>query len=224
MVLTGELKMLNKEKAVLTELRNIQKCNENWENNIGRVGDKLNEKYTANIQSKALWIIGEMGLKYPLQVEPYIKKIAPYLKNSNPKLRERALNALGRIGRADKNLIIPYLGEIMKMRKDDVGDVRLAFVWACENIATNAPELFSENLEIYYELMSDSNERVRIEAPEMFRVVGKRKPESVKPYLEKLEFIAKNDEHPVVRVHCTGAVRITKNALEKSRAESNEKN
>ena len=64
------------------------------------------------------------------------------LEDEHPKIRERAVNALGRIGRADKNLIIPYLDKIMKMRKDQADDVRLAFVWACENIATNAPELF----------------------------------------------------------------------------------
>lgn len=161
-------------------------------------------------------MIGEMGLKYPNKVEPYIEKIASYLKNKNPKLRERSLNALGRIGRADRDLITPHLDEIMEMRDDESGDVRLAFIWACENIATNAPELFCEKLEIYYDFLSDSYEKVRIEAPEMFRVIGKRKPEYVKPYLEKLEFIAQNDEHPIVRVHCTGAVRITKKALEKS--------
>ncbi len=65
--------------------------------------------------------------------------IAFCLDDEHSKIRERAVNALGRIGRADKNLIIPYFDKIMKMRKDQVDDVRLAFVWACENIATNAP-------------------------------------------------------------------------------------
>lgn len=100
------------------------------------------------------------------------------------------------------------------MRKDDIGDVRLAFVWACENIATNAPELFCEEMNMFYEMIQDKYVRVRIEAPEIFRVVGKRKPEYVKPYLEKLQWIAENDSHPVVRIHSSGAVRITKKALE----------
>ena len=90
---------------------------------------------------------------------------------------------------------------------------RQRFVWACENIATNAPELFCEELNLFYEMISDSREKVRIEAPEMFRVIGKRKPECVKPYLDKLQFIADNNEHPVVRIHCEGAIRITKKAL-----------
>lgn len=204
------------EAKILSKLKKIQKCKEEWKNNIDDVAEKLNGNYSINIQSKALWMIGEMGLKYPNKVEPYIGKIASYLKNSNPKLRERSLNALGRIGRANRDLVTPHLDEIMEIRDDESGDVRLAFIWACENIATNAPELFCEKLEIYYDFLSDSYEKVRIEAPEMFRVIGKRKPEYVKPYLEKLEFIAQNDEHPIVRVHCTGAVRITKKALEKS--------
>ena len=88
-----------------------------------------------------------------------------------------------------------------------------------ENIATNAPELFCEKLDIYYDMIGDSNEKVRIESPELFRVVGKRKPMCVKPYLDKLQWVAQNDEHRVVRIHCAGAVRITENALSKYNAD-----
>ena len=56
--------------------------------------------------------------------------------------------------------------------------------------------------------------RVRIEAPEMFRVMGKRKPQYIKPYLEKLQWFVDNDTNPVVRIHSVGAVRITKKVLE----------
>ena len=117
-------------------------------------------------------------------MQPYIAEIAAYLGSDNPKLRERAVNALGRIGRADKTLILPFFDLLMSMRSDMSDEVRLAFVWACENIATNAPELFCDTLELFYELISDKSERVRIEAPEMFRVMGKRLPHSVEPYLE----------------------------------------
>ena len=55
--------------------------------------------------------------------------------------------------------------------------------------------------------------RVRIEAPEMFRVMGKRKPQYIKPYLETLQWFADNDTHPVVRIHSAGAVRITKKSI-----------
>lgn len=202
------------EKEILNELREIQKNKQNWKSNIDKVGEKLNEECPVNVRAKALWILGEMGLRHPQQVEPYVGRIAGYLEDDHPKLRERSINALGRIGRADINLIMPYFDELMKTRKDKSGRVRLSFVWACENIATNAPELFCEKLDIFCDMIDDSYEKVRIEAPEMFRVVGKRKPMCVKPYLEKLEWVSQNDEHPVVRIHCAGAVRITNNALD----------
>jgi len=104
----------------------------------------------------------------------------------------------------------------MEMRRDSVSDVRLAFVWACENIATNAPELFCKKLDLFYEMIQDKGESVRIEAAEMFRVMGKRKPEYVKPYLEKLQWFVDNDVHPIVRIHSAGAIRITKRALKES--------
>ncbi len=208
--------MLEKdEKETLNELREIQKNKESWKCNIDDVAEKLNEGYSVNVKAKALWILGEMGLRYPQQVDVHVERIAGYLESDYPKLRERSINALGRIGRADKELIIPYFNKLMKTRKDEMGNVRLAFVWACENIATNAPELFCEKLDIYYDMIGDSNEKVRIESPEMFRVVGKRKPLCVKPYIEKLQWVAQNDKNRVVRIHCAGAVRITENALSK---------
>lgn len=203
----------SKDNEILDELRNIQKNKENWKDNIGNVAIYLNERYSVKVRAKALWVMGEMGLIYPDEVEKYVDDIAAYMEDDHFKLRERSVNAIGRIGRADKNLIIPYFDKLMKTRSDETENVRLSFIWACENIATNAPELFLDKLEIFFEMISDSGQKVRIEAPEMFRVIGKRKPESVKPYLKKLEYIAENDEHPVVRIHCEGAIRITKKVL-----------
>ena len=204
------------EKAVLNELKNLTRNKEAWKTNIDNVAEKLNEDYSIAVKAKSLWLLGEMGLRYPIEIECHVEDIISYLDDDNPKLRERSVNAIGRIGRADKNPIIPYLDKLMKMRYDESENVRHAFIWACENIATNAPELFCEKLEIFHEMISDSSQKVRIEAPEMFRVIGKRKPEYVKPYLEKLEWIAANDENPTVRIHSAGAVRITKKALKES--------
>lgn len=192
----------------------LTKSKEKWEVAIDDVAKGLSEKYSSAITAKVLWLLGEMGLKYPLRVQEYIGKIANYLENNNPKLRERAVNAIGRIGRADKNLVLPYLDKLMKMVEDEADNVRLSFIWACENIAMNAPELFCENLKLFYKLMQDKAERVRIEAPEMFRVMGKRKPKVVEPYLNKLQWFADNEQHPVVRIHSAGAIRITEKALQ----------
>lgn len=204
------------DKEILKELREISKDKENWKSKIDFVGEKISEDHSVEVKAKALWILGEMGLRYPLEVEVYIEGISAYLEDDNSKLRERATNALGRIGRAEKNLIMSYLDKLMEMREDKSANVRLAFVWACENIGTNAPDLFCEKLDLFYEMIYDENEKVRIESPEMFRVIGKRKPNCVNPYLERLEFISENDTHPVVRIHCAGAVRITRKALEES--------
>ena len=45
--------------------------------------------------------------------------------------------------------------------------------------------------------------------------MGKRLPHSIEPYLEKLAWFAQHDPHPVVRIHSSGAIRITKKVLEK---------
>lgn len=210
------MEKLTNEREILEELRKLTKKKEEWQTSIKDVAVMLEDIYSSNVKAKALWLLGEMGLKYPLQVQGYIDKIASYLENEDPKLRERSVNALGRIGRADYKLVIPYLEKLMKMREDKADNVRLSFVWACENIATNAPHLYYEELKLFYDLIQDTSDRVRIEAPEMFRVIGKRKPEYVEPYLEKLQWFVDNDTRPVVRIHCAGAIRITKKALEES--------
>ena len=210
------------DKTLLKELRAITKDKTHWQTAIDDVAPKLGKHYSEDVKAKALWLLGEMGLYYPSLIQPHIKQIADYLKDDNPKLRARSVNALGRIGRADKALILPYFDILMDMHRDTEEAVRLAFVWACENIATNAPEFFCDKLDLFYALISDKGERIRIEAPEMFRVMGKRLPHSVEPYLKKLERFAEHDSHPVVRIHTSGAIRITKKALEESKYAADE--
>ena len=206
----------SEDKEIIKELRELTKNRACWNTNIRDVALLLNEDYSDDVKAKALWLLGEMGLKHPKEIEKHVGAIASFMENDNPKLRERSANAIGRIGRADKNLVIVYMDELMRMKDDESSNVRHAFIWACENISANAPELFCDNLDIFYEMISDSDDKVRIEAPEMFRVIGKRKPNCVKPYLEKLESVAENDENSTVRIHSAGAIRITKKALDES--------
>ena len=201
------------DKVILKELRDLTKDRQSWKVTIDCVADKLNNVYSNAVKAKALWLLGEMGLRHPKEIEGYVEDIVSYMDNDDSKLRERSINAIGRIGRADKNLIISHLDKLMDMRLDESENVRHAFVWACENIASTAPELFCEKLDIFYDMIFDSGQKVRVEAPEMFRVIGKQKPDCVTPYLEKLEWIAQNDENRIVRIHSAGAVRITKKAL-----------
>jgi len=61
------------DKAILDELRTITKNKANWVTAIDDVAAKLGEQYSADVQAKALWLLGEMGLQYPLSVQPYIE-------------------------------------------------------------------------------------------------------------------------------------------------------
>ena len=146
------------DKTILKELRAITNDKANWKTAIDDVAAKLGKQYSEDVKAKALWLLGEIGLHYPSLLQPYIKQIADYLRDDNPKLRARSVNALGRIGRADKALILPYFDILMDMHRDTAETVRLAFVWACENIATNAPEFFCDKLDLFYALISDKGE------------------------------------------------------------------
>ena len=203
----------NTDNEILNELRELTNDKGNWKANINDVALKLNDGYSGAVKAKALWLLGEMGLKYPREIESHVNDIASYLEDDDSKLRERSANAIGRIGRADNDLVIDYMDKLMKMKDDESANVRHAFIWACENIATNAPDLFCDKLDIFFEMISDSEDKVRIEAPEMFRVIGKTRPNCVGPYLKKLEYFAENDENRIVRIHSAGAIRITKKAL-----------
>lgn len=201
------------DEAILTQLRDITKERMSWDVKIDEVASLLDEDNSPKVMAKALWLLGEMGLKHTDEISDYVADIAGYLKSSDSKLRERSANALGRIGRGDVGLVADYIENLMELRFDVDENVRHAFIWACENIATNNPELFCDNLDIFFDMISDSSDKVKIEAPEMFRVVGKTKPECVIPYLERFEEISQNDANRVVRIHSAGALKATRKAL-----------
>ena len=60
---------------------------------------------------------------------------------------------------------------------------------------------------VFEKLLHDEDEKVRMEAPEIFRVLGKRRPEIVRPYVEELQRISETDDNRVVRIHCQGAIK-----------------
>lgn len=137
-----------------------------------------------------------------------IGKIASFMDSPNDLLRERALNALGRIGRARFELVQPYWEKMFELATDSIPQVRLSFIWASENIATNTSDPYEAYMPLFANLLGDSDDKVRMEAPEMFRVMGKRRPLMVKPYLERLQWMAENDANPIVRIHSAGAIRV----------------
>lgn len=204
---------MTNNKELYRELGSLTKRKEDWRASIAYVGSLLdvganNDSPSPKITAKALWLLGEMGLLYPEETAPYVEKIASFLDSQEDLLRERALNALGRIGRAQFEIVKPYWDKMFGLATDDNPRVRLAFIWASENIATNTPDAYESYLFLFAELLHDTDDKVRMEAPEMFRVMGKRRPKWVKPYLDELQRLAENDANPVVRIHCAGAIRM----------------
>lgn len=195
------------DKELYRNLGTLTKKKEDWKANIAYVGALL-ENPSLKITAKALWLLGEMGLLYPEETAPYAEKIASFLDSQEDLLRERALNALGRIGRARFETVKPYWERMFSLATDDNPRVRLAFIWASENIATNTPDAYESHLQLFAELLHNNDEKVRMEAPEMFRMMGKRRPQWVTPYLEELQWLAENDTNPVVRIHCAGAIQM----------------
>ena len=197
------------DKDLYHELGTLTKRKEDWKDNIPFVGSLL-ENQSTRIMAKALWLLGEMGLQYPKEIEPYVASIATFLDSQDDLLRERSLNALGRIGRTRFETVKPYWEKMFGLATDNNPRIRLSFIWASENIATNTPDPYQDYMPLYAELLNDKDDKVRMEAPEMFRVLGKQRPKIVKPYLDSLQRLAENDPNPVVRIHSAGAIRVTK--------------
>lgn len=194
---------LYKSLSALTKNKSV------WEEQIPYVESLLSAD-SEKIKSKALWMLGEMGLAFPSSIKYSVDAIASFCNSTEPILRERAINALGRIGRGCFNSVEPYWNDLFRFAHDEDASVRLAFIWASENIATNTPDPYKDHMPLFAELLHDSDDRVRMEAPEIFRVLGKRKPDFVKPYIERLRNIAETDSNRVVKIHCQGAIRAAK--------------
>jgi HEAT repeat protein len=194
------------EVDLYKKLGELTKNKAAWENNISDVAALL-EYDSTKIQAKTLWLLGEMGLLHPDKIGEWVSAIPDFLNSPTPLLRERALNALGRIGRADFSLIKTYWNDLFRFAKDEAPNVRLNFIWASENIAINTPEVYADYMETFAGLLTDSDDKVRMEAPEIFRVLGKRKPELVSPYIELLSKISETDTNRVVRIHSKGAIK-----------------
>ena len=196
------------ESELYKELGVVTKNRSKWKESIPFVSSLLNHE-SIKIQAKALWLLGEMGLVYPQSVQETVPTIVAFCDKPASLLRERAVNALGRIGRGDYHVIEQYWAALFRFTSDENAKVRLSFVWASENIATNTPDIYSEYMPVFEQLLYDEDDKVRMEAPEIFRVLGKRRPEFVRPFIDKLQEISETDSNRVVRIHCMGAIKAT---------------
>lgn len=196
------------ESELYKELGILTKEKDRWEECVPYVSSLLTHE-SVQIRAKALWLLGEMGLIYPQSVQDTVPAIASFCDSQEPLLRERAVNALGRIGRGSFHIIEPYWANLFRFAADEAPKVRLSFIWASENIAANTPDVYENYMPVFEGLLHDADDKVRMEAPEIFRVLGKRRPAYVRPYLELLRQISETDENRVVRIHCLGAIRAT---------------
>lgn len=195
------------ESELYKELGALTKDRSRWEAEIPYVASLLASGKSMKIMAKALWLLGETGFRYPAAIGDCVPSIASFLDSAEPLLRERAVIALGRIGRSDYRLVEPYWAGLFRFARDEAANVRLGFIWASENIATNTPGPYGDFMPVFAELLHDGDERIRMEAPEIFRVLGKRRPEFVTPFLEELHRISETDGNRVVRIHCSGAIK-----------------
>ena len=200
--------MNENESELYKALRALTKDRSRWKESVPYVSSLLTHA-SVKVQAKALWLLGEMGLKDPLSVQDAVPVIASFFDSPAPLLRARAVNALGRIGRGSFSVVEPYWADLFRFASDADAGVRLSFVWASENIATNTPDIYAHSMPVFAELLQDADDKVRMEAPELFRVLGKRRPELVRPYVEQLQRISETDPNRVVRIHCLGAIRAT---------------
>ena len=203
------------EAELYRELGRLTKNRDQWEAQIPFVAALLTHD-SVKIQAKALWLLGEMGLAHPSSVQDVVPLIAAFFNSPVSLLRERAAIAIGRIGRGSFSMIAPYWAQLFCFATDRDAKVRLGFIWASENIAVNTPDIYEHSMPVFAKLLYDTNEKVRMEAPEIFRVLGARRPEFVQSFIAQLQKIARTDAHPVVRIHCSAAIKAVNTALKKT--------
>ena len=147
------------EAELYKELGILTGDKDRWKEAIPYVSSLLSHD-SVRIQAKALWLLGEMGLVYPQPVQDAVPTIASFLDSQEPLLRERAINALGWIGRGGYQVIEPYWMGLFRFASDEEPKVRLAFIWASENIATNTPDIYESRMEIFEKLLYDEDDKV----------------------------------------------------------------
>ena len=106
------------ETELYKKLGTLTKDKKRWEENISYVSSLLKHE-SVKIQAKSLWLLAEMGLLYPQQIKDVVPEIVSFCDSQMPILRERAINALGRIGRGDYHMIEQYWESLFCFAADE---------------------------------------------------------------------------------------------------------
>lgn len=157
--------------------------------------------------AQAYETIGHIGNNRPEKIKHLIDGAFAALKNSNREIREQAVIALGRIGRADINTVKNRLDKIIQLHRDPVSKVRAAMLNACQSIAHAKASVFKPYIGLFERMLDDPDEKgVREHVPDTFRIIGKYEPEMVERSLvllkEKL-----HDSSPTTQAHVVEAIR-----------------
>ncbi len=205
----------NKEdvlQALKVVSRNSFKSPELVDQHITILKEKLYDS-DEKVCAYACWVAGQLGRNMPDWYEDEVHYLLHLSNHENDKIRENALFALGWIGRAKPCFVEENIHNIVQKYKDKCPKVRLSMIWASENIAKTKPELFDGYIEIFEGLLHDPDETsVRAEAPEFFRVMGKKRPDMVKRSIKVLE--SKLDDNcRVTQIHAKGALKVIKRNL-----------
>lgn len=109
-------------KSILTRLREIEKDKTAWRENFTFVCVCLE---AAETRPKAIWMVGEMCFAYPeLLTESVFDQILSFLHSPDVLLCERAVCAIGRIGRSNGDVVKPYPNtEFIGSSYDDFSDI-----------------------------------------------------------------------------------------------------
>ena len=165
----------------------------------------------AELRMRACWALGQIGYKAPQDILPAITPLAQCLTDEDAAVRANAVWALGRIGRVNPQAIQPILPDMMGSAGDPEVQVRSNFLSASENIATDQPEWLLPYLPILIRLLDDEDTRsIRRQAPELFRIIAKKRPEMLGEAAGKLESML-DDPDEIVRLNASRALSAIQN-------------
>lgn len=138
-----------------------------------------------NVRLNAIKAIETIAPKIP----ETIKKATPYLvarlNDSDIGVRKATFSCLDKIGIIKPKIVVPFL---VKQLKHKNPEVRISSSIILKNIAKNYIHEIKIAIPILFELLKDSDQRVRNRANEALIEIGIRKPKFVVPlFIERLE-------------------------------------
>ncbi|MFC1239358.1 HEAT repeat domain-containing protein [Treponema vincentii] len=168
------------------------------------------------VAAQAYSTIGHIGLNHPEKVMRAIDSAFASLKDSNWEIREQAVLAIGRTGRADINTVKNRLDKIIQLHCDPVPKVRAAMLDACQSIAHAKAAVFKPYIGLFERMLDDPDVHgVREHAPDIFRIIGKYEPEMVERSLVLLKEKLR-DPSPATRAHAVEAIRTIETFLRRT--------